>query len=266
MGNAQLIKGNKYFTDNVIDLDFIKAHEHLESHGPRHVPVSHALILEKFKNKCENNNLMLFNEKGALSKDGERYMYVADIVPEIGNKDEYHLAVGFRSFNDESSVFQMSCGVTIMLKDCCERIQTSVVIPSKRKHTITIHDLLDSKIDNGLEKFRHDAKETEENIAFMKSIPYSDEILGKLIIALGRTKAIGNTNIMKILEYIDNPPYGDINDNSAWRIMYACATVTTNRIANPLQAMNTSKVMHDELMKIIKPDYIPLGDSVDLAA
>lgn len=262
MSNATLIKNNKYFADNVIDIDFLKANERLESHGPRHVPVSHALILEKFRNKCEANGLMLFNEQGALSKDGERYMYVADVVPEIGDKTEYHLAVGFRSFNDESSVFQMSCGNTVMM--CANMMQTSVIIPSKRKHQSSIFELLDSKIEAGLERFKHDAKKTEENIAFMKTVPYSDELLGKLIVALGRTKAIGNTNIMKILDEVDNPSYNDHKDMTAWRIMNACTYVTTHRMANPLQAMNSSNIMHDELMKLIKPDYVPLGD-VDVA-
>ena len=263
MGNATLIKNSKYFKDNAIDIDFLRAHEHLESHGPRHVPVSHALILEKFRNKCESNGLMLFNEQGALSKDGERYMYVADVVPEIGDKNEYHLAVGFRSFNDESSVFQMSCGNTVMM--CSNMMQTSVIIPSRRKHQASIFEMLDSKIDAGLERFHHDAHETEENIAFMKSVPYSDDILGKLIIALGRNKSIGNTNIMKVLEYVDNPPYNDNKDNTAWRIMNACTAVTTHRMANPLQALDSSKLMHDELMKIIKPGYVPLGDADDMA-
>ena len=257
MGKAILLKSNKYFDDNAIDIDFLKAHEHLESHGPRHVPVSHALILEKFRNICEKNNLMLFNEQGALSKDGERYMYVAEIMPEVST-EEYALAVGFRSFNDESSVFQMSCGATVTL--CSNMLQSSIIVPSKRKHQSSIFELLDSKIEAGLERFRHDSKETEDNIAFMKTVPYSDELLGKLIIALGRTKQIGNTNIMKILDEVDNPSYNDHKDNSAWRIMNACTTVTTHRMMNPLQAMNTSKIMHDELMKLIKPDYVPLGD------
>lgn len=256
--SSQLLKNNKWFTDNVVDTEFIKAHEHLESYGPRHVPVSHALILETFRNKCENYGLTLFNENGALSKDGNRYMYVADIVPETGDAADYHLSVGFRSFNDESACFQMSCGSHVLI--CSNGMQTSCIIPSRRKHTASIHDLLGAKIDCGLERFRVDAKQTEENIALMKSVPYTDELLGKLIIALGRTKAIGNTNIMKILDEVDNPSYNDHKDMTAWRIMNACTSVTTHRMANPLQAMNTSKIMHDELMKIIKPDYVPLGD------
>lgn len=259
--NATLLKSNKYYSENAIDIDFLKAHEHLESHGPRHVPVSHALILEKFRNKCQTMGLMLFNERGALSKCGEKYMYVADVVPKVGRPDDYNLAVGFRSFNDETSCFQMSCGSHVLM--CSNGMQTSVIIPSRRKHTNSIHDLLDSKIEIGLERFNHDAEDTEENIAYMKSIPYSDELLGKLIVALGRTKKIGNTNIMKILDEVDNPSYNNHDDSSAWRIMNACTTVTTHRMSNPIQAMDTSKIMHDELMKIIKPGYVPLGEDVD---
>lgn len=263
--SATLLRSNKYFTDNAIDSDFLRANEHLESHGPRHVPVSHALILDTFRKKCEDGGLMLFNEQGALSKDGERYMYVAEVIPEVSN-GEYNMAVGFRSFNDESSVFQMSCGTSVMI--CANMCMTSVIIPSKKKHMASIHDSLSSKIDAGLEKFRLDSKETEDNISLMKSIPYSDELLGKLIIALGRTKRVGNTNIMKILDEVDHPSYNDNDDNSAWRIMNACTTVTTHRMMNPLMAMSTSKIMHDELMKLIKPGYIPLGedDTVEEAA
>lgn len=259
---ATLIKGSKYFPDNIIDPAFIKANEHLESHGPRHVPVSHALILDAFRSKCEQMNLMLFNEQGALSKCGERYMYVAEVVPESADDAKnYHLAVGFRSFNDESSVFQMSCGARVMNLDCAGICQTSVIIPSKRKHTKTIHELLDAKIESGLETFKQDAVITEENLKIIKETPYSDEILGKLLISLGRSKRIGNTNIMKILEEVD-----EIKDDSAWKILTACLNVTGKRIANPLQSLDTSKLMHDELMKIIKPDYVPLGEVLDEAA
>lgn len=259
---ATLIKGNKYFPDNIIDPAFIKANEHLESHGPRHVPVSHALILDAFRTKCEQMNLMLFNEQGALSKCGERYMYVAEVMPEqTDNAANYHLAVGFRSFNDESSVFQMSCGARVMNLDCAGICQTSVIIPSKRKHTKTIHELLDAKIESGLDTFKKDAIITEENLKIIKETPYSDEILGKLLISLGRSKRIGNTNIMKILEEVD-----EIKDDTAWKILTACLNVTGRRIANPLQSLDTSKLMHDALMKIIKPDYVPLGEVLDEAA
>lgn len=259
---ATLIKGNKYFPDNIIDPAFIKANEHLESHGPRHVPVSHALILDAFRTKCEQMNLMLFNEQGALSKCGERYMYVAEVMPEsTDNANNYHLAVGFRSFNDESSVFQMSCGARVMNLDCAGICQTSVIIPSRRKHTKTIHELLDAKIESGLGTFKQDAVITEENLNIIKNTPYSDELLGKLIISLGRSKKIGNTNIMKILEEVD-----EIKDDSAWKILTACLNVTGKRIANPLQSLDTSKLMHDELMKIIKPDYVPMGEILDEAA
>lgn len=258
MSNATLLKNKAFFDENALDLDFIRAHEHLESHGPRHVPVSHALILDKFRQKCADKGLMLFNERGALSRNGERYMFVADIMPEAGTDDDFNLAVGFRSFNDETSVFQMSCGAKVTM--CSNGLQTCVCVPSKKKHTTSINELLDAKIEVGLERFNHDSASTREEIAFMKTVPYSDEILGKLILALGRTGLIGSTNIMKVLAEVDNPSYNNKNDNTAWRIMNACTTVTTHRISNPIQSLNISNIMHDELMKIIKPGYMPLGD------
>ena len=261
--SATLLKNSKWFSENAIDLDFIKSHETLEPMGPRHVPVSHALILEKFRDKCNDLNLTLINEQGALSKTGDKYMYVAEVMPAVSNVD-YHMSVGFKSFNDESSVFQLSAGASVLI--CANGLQTSIIVPSRKKHTASIMEMLDNKIDLGLEQFKQDAVATEENIAYMKNTPYSDELLGKLIVNLGRTKKIGNTNIMKILNEVDNPSYNKHDDNSAWRIMNACTTVTTHRMANPLAAADTSKLMHDELMKLIKPGYVPMGEIIDLAA
>ena len=134
---ASLVKGIKYLQDNVIDPEFIKAHENLQSHGPRHVPMSHATILNAFRGKCEQMGLMLFNEQGALSRCGERYMYVAEVMPEVANTtNDYHLAVGFRSFNDESSVFQMSCGARVMNLDC----SGNVVLTLKGNNVIGCED------------------------------------------------------------------------------------------------------------------------------
>ena len=261
--SATLLRNNKWFSDNAIDYDFIRANEHLESHGPRHVPVSHAHILERFRARCEQIGLNLINEQAALSKCGEKYMYVAEVQPNT-NKADYLMSVGFRSFNDESAVFQMSAGASVLI--CANGMQTSTIIPSRRKHTESIMGMLDNKIDIGLEQFKNDAMCTEENIALMKNTPYSDELLGKLIIALGRTKLIGNTNIMRILNEVDEPSYNRHDDNSAWRIMNACTAVTTHRMTNPLQSSFTSKIMHDELMKLIKPDYVPMGETLGIAA
>lgn len=251
--------GTVWYTDNAVNPEFIRAHEHLESHGPRHVPVSHALILDKFHEKCASMNLELFNEQAALSRCGEKYMYVAEVVPEVSDID-YTMFVGFHSFNDESAVFQLSCGTSI---DLSYYMQTSAIIPSRKKHTESINDLLDAKIEVGLNRFKHDSEITEQNIQKMKGVPYSDEILGKFIIALGRTKKIGNTNVMKIVEEFDA---SKSDDKSVWRILAAGAAMAARRITNPLLAMDTTKIMHDELMKIIDPDFTPLGDELNAAA
>ena len=258
--SARIHANNKWFAENALDPEFIKAHEHLEAHGNRHVPISHAMVLERFYDKCKTMDLNVFNEQAALSKCGEKYMYVAEVCPTVSDVD-YSIFVGFRSFNDESAVFQLSCGTVI---DLSYYMQTSAIIPSRKKHTKSILDLLDAKIEVGLNRFKHDSAITEENIALLKKTSYSDELLGKLLLSLGRTKKIGNTNIMKIIDEVDAPSSDAAkNDNSAWRIMSACAAITAKRISNPLQAMDMTKLMHDELMKIVNPGFVPLGDNND---
>ena len=81
---ATILKNKQWFDENVTDIDFIKAHEDLTPRGRIHTPISSAVVLEKFREKAKNLGLVLMNEKGALKRDGLRYMYVADV------KDDAH--------------------------------------------------------------------------------------------------------------------------------------------------------------------------------
>lgn len=257
---ATLLKNNTYFQDNAIDIDFIKANGKCESHGSQHYPIAHELVLSKFRAKAKSLGLSLIDEQGALSTNGERYMYVADVQSDA-NKD-FRLSVGFRNFNDRSLSFSGSCGASVMI--CCNGMQTSLIVPSRQRHTEGNFGKLDNKIDIIFDRFEKDGAETVKQIQCMMSTPYSDRLLADFILDVGRNSGMSNTNIMRILHEVDNPTLNNKDDNTAWRIMNAATYVTTHKIKSPIEAARVSQFASNSLMKLIQPGFKPLGDIIDV--
>lgn len=272
---ANIMKNTQWFDENVVDVDFITAHEDLSPKGRIHTPISSAEILTKFREKALNLGLRLVNEKGALKRDGKRFMYVADV--EDDSHPDYALSVGFRNNSDKSLAFSGCCGSSVFI--CANGCMTSVIKPSKMRHTIgnvtRNAGFLDAKIDTIFERFLDDKDEIEGQIEFMRQTSLTDEIVGKFVRALNggwkgdkfvKNPLIGSSNLMQILAELENPTLNRHDDSSVFRLHNAATYVTTHKMSqrNPSQAMMASRLLNNTIMNIIKPDFTPLGDVVDV--
>lgn len=272
---ADIMKNSQWFDENVVDVDFITAHEDLTPKGRIHTPFSSAEILTKFREKALNLGLRLVNEKGALKRDGKRFIYVADV--EDDSHPDYALSVGFRNNSDKSFAFSGCCGSSVFI--CENGCMTSIIKSSKMRHTIgnVIRNagFLDAKIDTIFERFLEDKGEIEGQIEFMRQTSLTDEIVGKFVRALNggwkgdkfvKNPLIGSSNIMQILAELENPTLNRHDDSSVFRLHNAATYVTTHKMSqrNPSQAMMASRLLNNTIMNIIKPDFIPLGDVVDV--
>lgn len=272
---ANIMKNAQWFDENVVDVDFITAHEDLTPDGRIHTPISSAEILTKFREKAFNLGLRLVNEKGALKRDGKRFMYVADV--EDNSHPDYALSVGFRNNSDKSLAFSGCCGSSVFI--CANGCMTSLIKPSKMRHTIgnvtRNAGFLDAKIDTIFERFLEDKSAIEGQIEYMRQTSLTDEIVGKFVRALNggwkgdkfvKNPLIGSSNLMQILAELENPTLNRHDDSSVFRLHNAATYVTTHKMSqrNPSQAMMASRLLNNTIMNIIKPDFTPLGDVVDV--
>lgn len=272
---ANIMKNAQWFDENVVDVDFITAHEDLSPKGRIHTPISSAEILTKFREKALNLGLRLVNEKGALKRDGKRFMYVADV--EDNSHPDYALSVGFRNNSDKSLAFSGCCGSSVFI--CANGCMTSLIKPSKMRHTIgnvtRNAGFLDAKIDTIFERFLEDKGVIEGQIEYMRQTSLTDEIVGKFVRALNggwkgdkfvKNPLIGSSNLMQILAELENPTLNRHDDSSVFRLHNAATYVTTHKMSqrNPSQAMMASRLLNNTIMNIIKPDFTPLGDVVDV--
>lgn len=251
---------NKWFVEGATDIDFLRANEKFQKRSDRHCPVASAQILQKFRDQARVYGLTLVNEKGALRKTGDRYIYTAEVLD--NTHPDFALSVGFRNFNDGSLTFSGMCGNSIFV--CQNGVCTSIVIPSRQRHLNSINQNLDAKIATIFDRFLEDGKKTVEQIECMKNTKCDDALVGQFIMALARSGNMGNTHILDILREYDNPTLNSKDDTSAFRLMNAASYVTTHKIKNPNQAMLASQLANNTLMKLIQDGFTPLGDVVDV--
>ena len=257
------------FEDGAGDLDFIKAHENLEPLGKIHTPISSALVLSKFREKARSLGMELCMEKAALHKEGRRFMYTAAVRSETHldatGEPEYTLEVGFRNFGDKSLAFSGMCASHVFV--CENGVCHGIVIPSKMRHTsgnVGNGVLLDEKIDTIFSRFIEDKDAMHDQVGLMRSTPLTDTIVGQFVKGLVGNPYVGAANTMRIIEDVVKPELNDTNDSSVWRLANAASKVTTHHLKNPNHATMASRFCNNLIMSIIKPDFKPLGDAIDV--
>ncbi len=264
-----MLKNSQWFNENAVDVDFIRSHEDLTPRGPRHMPISSAEVLTKFREKAKNLGICLVNEKGALKRDGTRFMFTADVMDKA--HPDYALTVGFRQASDTTQSFQGICGNSVFI--CANGVCNSIIKPSRMIHTKgnAANNMIDGRIDIVFERFIEDMGSVHDQISLMKGTTLTDEIVGKFVRAANgkweggrfiKNPLLGSTNLMLILKELENPTLNSHEDNSVFRLMNAASFVTTHQIKNPSQGMMASRELNNIIMNIIKSDFKPLGDDV----
>ena len=124
--------------------------------------------------------------------------------------------------------------------------------------------LLDEKIDTIFSRFIEDKDAMHDQVGLMRSTPLTDTIVGQFVKGLVGNPYVGAANTMRIIEDVVKPELNDTNDSSVWRLANAASKVTTHHLKNPNHATMASRFCNNLIMSIIKPDFKPLGDAIDV--
>lgn len=278
--SANICINKQWFAENITDVEQLDnlsdaAYEARLNGGRRHMPVRHSELLTKFRDKAESLGLQLANEQGRLKKDGERFMYTANIVDASNPTNDFALSLGFLSHNDMTKSFQGLLGSHVFM--CCNGVCHGVIQPSRIRHTIgnVKSGRVFEKVDVVFDRFLAERGDVQSQIAMMKGTKLTDAKLGEFLLKITRAHRMGNKNILEIVNYCDdpakmiadeveNPTLNSKDDNSMFRLMNACSYVTSHRIKNPAAQQSTSKFLNDTIMGLISPGFKPVGDIVDV--
>lgn len=230
-----------------VDMDQLRSIA-ARSMGPRHNPVNHGEMLERFKNRGTFNGVEITDEQGLLSPDGKRYMYVAETRYDSANMD-FSFTVGFVNFNDRSRSFTGLAGMQVFV--CSNLTISGMINESRTRHSTNVESRLDEKIDTVFAQFANTRRVQLANVDAMKATKLTDELLGKFILWSTRQNFMGSTNLIRVINEVDRPTLNNKDDSSLWRLHNAATYVIRENINNPVLAVESTKRVNDGIMALI---------------
>lgn len=210
--------------------------------GPRHNPVNHGEVLERFRGRADNAGIDITAETGLLSPDKKRFMYVADIRYDSLNSD-FAFTVGFINFNDRTRSFTTLAGQRVFV--CSNLCITGTLEESRTRHSTNVDDRLDGRMDTAFAEFDKMFRIQMGNVDQMKATQLTDELLGRFVLEGTRQDLMGATNLRRVVEEVDKPTLNNVNDTSLWRLHNAATYVLRENVRNPLLVAETTKQAHE---------------------
>lgn len=232
---------------NTTNIDQLRSIQAL-SEGPRHRPMNHGEVVERFLSKADSAGVKIEGQTGLLSPDGKRYMYVADIAYDSLNSD-FAFTVGFINFNDRTRSFTPIAGQRVFV--CSNLTITGELEGSRTRHSTNVDGRIDNKIDDAFSKYDEMFRIQMGNVDAMKAERLTDELVGKFMLEATRREVMGAANLRRVVQEIDKPTLNNVNDNSAWRLHNAASYVLRENIRNPLLVAETSRLSNEIITDLV---------------
>jgi hypothetical protein len=204
--------------------------------GPKHCPVNHSRILTGFKEQLTARHINITIEKGMLSPDKARFIYVADI--NTGMAADYTYTIGFINYNDKTRAFTGLYGEKVFV--CSNQMFHGTAVETKKRHTSSIIEVLTGKIEIIVDSFTRFVEGRQNEISQLKSTAFDDNRVGNVILNAIRNQTLGMANIGRIVEEWDSPAHDEFKERNAWSFQNA-VTEVLKRVENPLEKVRASE-------------------------
>lgn len=215
--------------------------------GSRHVPLNHGDVLAKFWEGMKECGMTVATDRGMLSPDTYKYMYVAELANQGMRDKSMTFNIGFINYNNKQRSFRVLAGERVFV--CSNEMFSGEVKESKRKHTKNAWEVLREKMSAGFDMFKKftDARKTE--IDRLKALAFPDVSLGAAVLELHRKSGLGNTDIDRIIKEWDAPTFDyGVDKNTAWNFQNACTFVIKENVSDPLRRV----ALHEDIRHAIE--------------
>jgi hypothetical protein len=212
--------------------------------GARHCPVKHSEVLNMFKTRLSDNSLTISKERGFLSKDNTKYMYVSDI--DITGIADYTFTLGFVNFNNERKAFTPLFGERVFV--CSNEMITSENKDVRTRHTTNVNDRLGGYIDTSIEHFKQFRDTRIAEIDRYKDVDFTPEKVNSVVYSMVKDRTIASTSFLSnLVTEWENPSYDDFKPRNAWSFQNAFTHIL-KIVTNPI----TKVYVADRVNAIIK--------------
>lgn len=214
--------------------------------GNRHTPIKHNEVLDMFRNKLDMNKLIITKEKGFLSPDKERYIYISDVSNLINT--DYTFSIGFSNYNNEQKAFRPIFGETVFV--CSNEMIKSENNGIKIRHTGDMLNKIGKLLDFSIVKFFEFMQKRTLTIEKMQNRKLEDFEVQTIIYHLVKENCFAGSFLSTFIKEYENPSYANFCARNVWSFQNAF-TEALKSINNPLQKIQMTDRMDNILASLI---------------
>lgn len=216
--------------------------------GPNHVPLKHAESVTRFDENLIRNGFQIVNRDILIISDDTRCVYIVDIAKADPDMD-FNFTVGFINFNDRSRCWTGLMGTRHETPNVAKKIEflSSHIPESRRRHTISLLNVVDDKIDSTVDTFKKFMIARKIEIDHYKVYDVTEQMLSAFVLAMIREKKdcyMCANDIKRVVELWDALP--ESTPRTVWELQKIVASVA-NMALNPIRRIE----MLDNAMKIV---------------
>ncbi len=193
-------------------------------------PIPHSVLLEQVTGALAGAGQMVVEEAHAISKNGQRYFGMLQVVPAGQlNDGDYSLVIGLRNSHDKAFSASMVCGSGVFV---CDNLAFSGEIKIGRKHTRFIQRDLPGIVNVAVGKLGDMRLSQEKRISAYKTFELSETQADHLVIEMLRSRIITTQQVQKVINEWDAPSHPEFvaNGNTAWRLFNAVTEASKGRV------------------------------------
>jgi Domain of unknown function (DUF932) len=179
------------------------------------VPISHDSLLNGFQKTLERAGMSVVNESHGLTKDGNRYFGLLQVVNGHQNED-FGLVIGLRNSHDKTFPAALAVGAAVFV---CDNLSFSGEIQLARKHTVNLERDLPNMIERSLGQLGDLRRSQEQRFKAYKEREIGDGQAHDLIVQSLDAGVIPVTRIPQLLQEWRAPRHPEFRrGKTAWRL------------------------------------------------
>jgi hypothetical protein len=206
-------------------------------------PLPHAQVIDEMRNQADKVGLNIVQEMHLTHRNDSRYFGLFEVQSE--SKDIASV-VGLRNSHDKSFRASICAGDAPFV---CSNLCFSNEIVLGRKHTSEILSDLSNIFREALNKFIDSRVDQAKRVEALKNFELTDGQAHDFICRAGRTEAIADAHIGKVITEWHTPEHDEFKDRNMWSLQNAFSNVWRSA---PLQTARRSA----ELNQLIDAELV----------
>lgn len=181
-------------------------------------PIPHIRMVEQVETALATTGMRTINQCHSVTKEGNRYFGLLQVVNEQSNNDEYGYVLGIRNSHDKSFPASLCIGAQVFI---CDNLSFSGEIRIDRKHTSRIMRDLPRLTSRAIGLLAEKWTLMGDRIARYKQIELNDKDVNDFLVRSVEAGVMPITQLPAVLNEWRKPSHEEFAPRNAWSLFNA---------------------------------------------